>query len=147
MLRHAWQEVRLRIYHGVQAEGYDDLTAAHIALFRYESIDGRRPTQVAEQMQVTKQSVNDLLRHLERGLYIELRPDPADGRARQIRLTERGKRLDTVVRREARRAEREIRKRVGSERFDIFRETLLEITRSRGQNDADPVCFRTMRRP
>lgn len=139
LLRHAWQEVRLRIYRGVQAEGYDDLTAAHVALFRYESIDGRRPTQVAEQMQVTKQSVNDLLRHLERGRYIELRPDPADGRARQIRLTARGKRLDAAVRTQARRAEQEILKSVGSERFGIFRETLIEITRSQGRNEADPT--------
>jgi len=43
------------------------------------------------------------------------------------------------VRTEARRAEREIVKSVGSERFEIFRETLLEITRSQGRNDADPI--------
>lgn len=139
MLRQAWQEVRLCIYRGVQAEGFDDLTAAHMAMFRYESIDGRRPTELAGQMQVTKQSVNGLLRHLERRRYIELRPDPADGRARRIRLTARGKRLDATVRTQARETERKLQKGIGRERFNIFRETLIAITKNQTQcrNEAD----------
>src|SRR5579871_6272691 len=81
LLRLAWQRIRNRIYSGVQAEGYDDLNPAHVALFRYEGLHGQRPTQLAESMQITKQSVNDLIRHLEQCGYAELRPDPSDKRA------------------------------------------------------------------
>jgi len=63
LLRLAWQRVRECIYAGVQSEGYDDLNRAHVALFRFEGLDGKRPTQLSEQMQITKQSIHDLLGH------------------------------------------------------------------------------------
>lgn len=127
LLRLAWQRVRERIYAGVRADGYDDLNPAHVALFRYESLDGRRPTQLAEQMQITKQSINDLLGHLESRGYVERRPDPTDSRARLVRLTARGRQLDAAVRAQARAAEHELAHTLGERRFQEFRETLLRI--------------------
>src|SRR5689334_20639480 len=94
LLRLAWQRVRERIYEAVRREGYDDLNPAHLAMFRYEGLDGRRPVELADKMQITKQSVNDLLRHLEKRGYVELTQDPSDSRARLIHLTPNGKRLD-----------------------------------------------------
>jgi len=44
-------------------------------------------TLLADQLQITKQSVNDLLRHLEQHGYITRQHDPTDGRARIVRLT------------------------------------------------------------
>ena len=78
-------------------DGYDDLNPAHVALFRYEGLHGQRPTQLAEYMQITKQSVNDLVRHLERCGYAESSPDPNDKRARLVYLTPRGRRLEATV--------------------------------------------------
>ena len=60
---------------------------------------------LADQLQITKQSVNDLLRHLEQHGYITRQHDPTDGRARIVRLTAKGRRLDTTVGYEARSAE------------------------------------------
>src|SRR5215472_2926705 len=59
LLRLAWQSIRERIYSGVRSDGYGDLNPAHVALFRYEGLDGQRPTQLAESIQITKQSVNE----------------------------------------------------------------------------------------
>ena len=84
--RMAWQRVRARIYKGVQHDGYSDLNPAHVALFRFETIDGRRPSQIAESTQITKQSVNDLIRHLDRHGYAQFLSDPSDRRARLIQF-------------------------------------------------------------
>jgi DNA-binding MarR family transcriptional regulator len=129
LLRLAWQRIRERIHLGVQSEGYSDLGAAHIGLFRYEGLDGRRPTDLAQRMQITKQSVHDLLRHLERRGYAERRPDPDDKRSRLIYLTPRGRRLEAVARKYARLAERELEDELGQKRFQEFCTTLRKIKR------------------
>ena len=128
LLRLAWQSVRVRIYEGIRSDGFDDLNPANVSMFRYEGIDGRRPSQLAESMQITKQSVNDLLRHLERCGYAECRADPKDKRARLVRLTARGRRLEAAVRRYARNAEIELANELGQKRFREFCRTLRRIT-------------------
>ena len=76
---------------GVAAAGFDDITPAHISMFRYPTLDWRRPTEIAGQLQISKQSVHELLTHLERQGYLDREPDPTDGRARIVRLTDRGR--------------------------------------------------------
>lgn len=129
LLRMAWQRVRARIYTGVLHDGYTDLNPAHIALFRFETIDGRRPTQVAESMQITKQSVNDLIRDLERHGYARYRRDPSDHRARLIHLTARGRRLEAAARKYAIAAESELEQELGPERFRDLHAMLLNINK------------------
>ncbi|MBV9613613.1 MAG: MarR family transcriptional regulator [Acidobacteriaceae bacterium] len=129
LLRLAWQRIRERIYLGVRNEGYSELGAAHIGLFRYEGFDGLRLTELAGRMQITKQSVHDLLRHLERHGYAERRPNPMDKRSRLIYLTARGRRLEVAARKYARLAERELENELGQKRFQQFRATLRKINR------------------
>src|ERR1700722_3540289 len=97
MLRVVWQWVRDQLYAGVVAAGYDDLNAAHIGLWRYPGLEGLRPSQLADRAGVTKQSVNDLLGHLEQHGALLRVPDSADGRARVIRLTSKGRRLEQTI--------------------------------------------------
>ena len=97
LLRPCWQWVWGRIFTGIAAAGYDDLNPAHIGLFRYPTLDRLRPTEVAKQMQITKQSVNELVGDLEQRGYLTREPDPTDGRARIIRLTTKGRRLERVI--------------------------------------------------
>lgn len=51
---------------------------------------GSRLTDLAEQAQITVQSMGELVDGLERAGYVERRPDPTDRRAKRICLTERG---------------------------------------------------------
>ena len=92
-----WQWVRDQLYAGVVAAGYDDLNAAHVGLWRYPGLDGLRPSQLADRRGITKQSVNDLLGHLEQHGYLLRVPDSADGRARVIRLTSKGQQLEQAI--------------------------------------------------
>src|SRR5215208_6252392 len=110
LLRLAWQAVRDRIYEGVLAAGYSDLSRAHVLLFRWPTIDGLRPSELATRNQLSRQSINDLLSDLEKRGYLERTPDPTDGRARIVRFTER-----------------EWAQVIGESRFDEFRSTLSEL--------------------
>lgn len=123
LLRLAWERIREQIYQGVCGDGFDDLNPAHVALFRYEGLEGQRPTQLADRMQITKQSINDLIRYLENCGYVESETDPSDKRARLIRLTSRGRRLEASVWKHARAAENRLKDQIGAKRFS----TLLEI--------------------
>src|ERR1700722_16195058 len=117
MLRVVWSWVRDQLRAGVVAAGYDDLNAAHVALWRYPGLAGPPPSQLADQLGITKQSVNDLLGHLERRGYLERVPDSADGRVRMIRLTSKGRQLEQVIYAEARAAQMRIAEILGPQRF------------------------------
>ena len=119
-----WQWTREQVYDGIRAAGYDDLSSAHIALFRYPTLDGLRPIEIAERMQITKQSVHDLLTHMEQRGYLVREPDPSDGRARVVRLTESGRGLELDVRAQARRAEAKVAAMLGEPRFTQLRDAL-----------------------
>jgi DNA-binding MarR family transcriptional regulator len=77
----------------LHAAGYTDITAAHQAVFENIDRDGSRLTTLATRSGMTHQSMSELVQTLERAGYLERRPDPADGRARIIRLTETGQAL------------------------------------------------------
>ena len=125
--RLVWQWVRQQIETQVVAAGFDDLNPAHIGVFRNPGIDGRRPGEVADAMQITKQSVNELLGYLERHGYIVRAPDPTDSRSRRIRLTETGLELQAVVWRAAETAERKASAVIGDDRMRDLRKSLAEI--------------------
>lgn len=124
MLRVGWQFVWEQIFSAVLAAGYDDLNPAHIGAFRYPTLDRQRPTELADQLQITKQSVNDLLAHLEQRGYVTREPDATDGRARIIRLTAKGRRLEKSVNGAARAAEAEIAELLGPREFSQLRHAL-----------------------
>ena len=93
LLRMAWERLHTELYDVLTAEGFGDLRPAHRPLVRYPGIDGLRPSELAEELRLSRQAVNDLLRDLEHMGYVELQPDPNDGRARIIHYTDRGWRL------------------------------------------------------
>src|SRR3954470_3959153 len=128
LLRLALDDVRTRIYRGVAAAGFDDVRAPHVTLFRWPGPDGRRPSEVAGDTQLSKQRVNDLLRELEERGYLRLEPDPTDGRARTIRLTPRGRRLHQTAVVVHADVEREWTRALGTRRFAHLRETLDALT-------------------
>ena len=129
MQRSAWKGVREHIDEAVKAAGYVDVTRTHVSLFRHPTLDGMRPTDLADEMQLSKQAVNDLLRDLERQGYIRRDVDPADRRSRLIRLTAKGMKLEDTVRLAARDAERHLERELGRDRFRSFREVLVEAAR------------------
>jgi DNA-binding MarR family transcriptional regulator len=128
MMRTTVNWVMDRIYDHVTATGFDDLGRAHVRLFRYPTAEGLRPSELAERLQLSKQSVNDLLRDLEARGYLALAPDPADGRARVVRLTDRGRALEGASYEGAEAAQQLIADRLGARRFAQMRDALQEVS-------------------
>lgn len=113
----------------VRQAGFHNLNRAHVALFRQRTLDGVRPTDLAQEMRITKQSVNDLLRDLEREGYIRREVDPSDKRGRLIRLTARGRKLEDTVRLAAQDAERRLERGLGKAQMRALRAALIEAPR------------------
>ncbi len=108
----------------IHAAGHPDVTTAMIALFRYAGVDQRRPGEIAATARLSKQTINDMLRELERLGYLERHPDPNDGRARIVRLTKRGQALDTAVWNAGRDVEQSWRNRFGETQWTTFNDVL-----------------------
>jgi DNA-binding MarR family transcriptional regulator len=128
LLRVSWQWVRQDIFATMAAAGYQDLKPAHIALFRYPTLDAQRPTVIADELQITKQSVNDLLGQLEALGYLTRTRADGDGRARVVRLTAKGRRLERTMNEAARDAEDRIAELLGPRRFQQLRSALEDLT-------------------
>ena len=120
------------VYDHVVAAGFDDLGGAHVRLFRYPTVEGCRPSALADRLQITKQSVNDLLHDLEARGYLVREPDPTDGRARVVRLTAKGHALEDATYEGAESAQQAIADFLGPRRFaqmrDALRDTSARIT-------------------
>ncbi len=154
-MRIALQWVLARIYDGVVAAGYEDLSRAQVGMIRYPSVDGLRPSEIADRLQVTKQSVNDLLGEMEGRGYLVRQPDPRDGRARVVRLTRKGQQLEEVIHEAAGEAEAVIAELLGPRRFAEFRGALVDVADQiaggtlplRHADETDPSQFRTPTSP
>ncbi|MBX3248928.1 MAG: MarR family transcriptional regulator [Myxococcales bacterium] len=65
--------------------------AAHTSLFPHIDLEGTRLTELARRVGVSKQAVGQLVDELEAMGVVERTPDPADGRAKLVRFTTRGR--------------------------------------------------------
>ena len=129
-MRIGLQWVRDYVYASVVAAGFEDLGRFHVGMFQYPTADGVRPTELAESLQITKQSVNGLLRDMEARGYLTLVPDPSDGRARIIRLTAEGHALEQVTHEAARAASEAFAQVLGARRYAALYAALDEIVTS-----------------
>jgi DNA-binding MarR family transcriptional regulator len=111
----------------LETSGYGDIRPTHGCVFRFVREEGLRLTDLAECAGITKQSCGEMVDELVGLGYVERIPDPADRRAKLIRLTDRGATAQGVgfglfADLEARWADR-----FGADRIEALRELLEEI--------------------
>jgi DNA-binding MarR family transcriptional regulator len=111
--------------------GYTDIRPGHGCVFGNIQPEGSRLTELAHRANMTKQSVGEATSDLEQRGYVERVPDPEDGRAKIIRLTEKGQEAQAVGRRLIDDLEREWAERYGEERVAALREVLEAVTAER----------------
>lgn len=114
--------------------GFQDVTYAHIPIFRYQGPDGRQPTEIAATAQLSKQAVNDLLGQLEHSGYLKRKQHPDDGRARVVQLTRRGRRLDAAIWEAGREVERSWKETIGDTAWGYFRDVLDQVAEGERAN-------------
>lgn len=110
---------------------FSDIRVTHGCVFGNIDPEGSRLTELAERARMTKQSVGEVTTDLEQRGYVERVPDPADGRAKIIRLTERGHEAQTLGFELIAEIEREWGERIGEERVAALRDALEAVTAER----------------
>jgi DNA-binding MarR family transcriptional regulator len=127
MLRIAWEQTMAEMMPALAVAGFDDLRPIHRPILR-NLLREVRPTELAASLGLSKQAINDLLREFEGKGYITLEPDPDDGRAKLITVTERGQALAAAAAEIGRAAGRRWSEQVGHDRYAVFEDVLREIT-------------------
>jgi DNA-binding MarR family transcriptional regulator len=120
----AYRAMEKRVLDAVVAAGYDDITLAQARVFQRIGPDGTRLGELAEQAQVTKQTAGFLVDQLERAGYVERTPDPADARARLVRVAKRGRAAGAVAAAVVAEVEDEWAAHLGARRMTQLREAL-----------------------
>ncbi len=109
------------------AEAGHDITLAQGRLAARITDEGIRLTELAESAQMTKQAAGFLVDQLERGGYVERRPDPRDARARLVCFAERGRAVQAVAREAEEDIHREWEARLGPRRWRALHAALLDL--------------------
>jgi len=109
------------------AAGHPEVRYAHGAVFQYLDDAGTRVSDLAALARITKQSMAELVAHLERHGYVERVPDPADGRARLVRITERGAQSVAASAGIVAEVEAEWTAHIGVRRMDQLRRILADL--------------------
>jgi DNA-binding MarR family transcriptional regulator len=123
----AYRALEQRAHDAVIAAGVTDITLAQARIAARIGPHGTRVSDLAEQARVTKQSAGFLVEQLEATGYVERVPDPADGRARLVRLTARADRVVSTANAEVERVLREWADHVGTDRLQQAYDTLLDL--------------------
>ena len=90
MLGQAYSLLGFQVVEGVVGAGYPQ-KPKHSAVFAQISPEGSRLTELARKANMTSQAMGELVDELVDMGYVVRRPDPADGRAKLIVLTDRGR--------------------------------------------------------
>jgi DNA-binding MarR family transcriptional regulator len=122
-----YRAMEARVFAGLAAAGFDDITPAQARVFQRIGPDGSRLTDLAAQAAITKQSAGFLVDQLERAEYVERVADPADGRARLVRIAERGARSVEASREIVAQVEAEWTAHLGERRMAQLRDILTDL--------------------
>jgi DNA-binding MarR family transcriptional regulator len=122
-----YRAMETRVFEGLAAAGFADLTPAQARVFQRIAPEGSRLTDLAAQAAITKQSAGFLVDQLERNGYVERVPDPADGRARLVRIAERGTRSVEASRGIVAQVEAEWTAHLGERRMTQLRRILTDL--------------------
>jgi len=98
LLREPFRALTEELHRRFAVRGHAEVRAPHGNVFAFLDDDGTRVSDLAERAQITKQSMAELVAHLERHGYVDRIPDPDDRRAKLVRSTPRGDELYAIAR-------------------------------------------------
>lgn len=85
-----------------------------------------RPSDLARNLGISRQAVQQFLAEMEKQGLVHLAPDPDDARARIVRFSSRGRDIGEVAQKSIAAIERELKGRLGAELFSQLKQALLE---------------------
>src|SRR6516225_7438654 len=117
LLRRPLEVVRERMLERLHEHGFADLEPTHLHVLQYPGPEGKRPSELAALLRISKQALNYQLGQLERLGYLARLPDADDLRSRRIALTPRAEAAVPVIRDAVAEVEAEWTRQLGPERF------------------------------
>lgn len=124
------------LFERLRSAGLADARVAHTHVTAYIKADGSRLTDLAAQARMTLPAMSELVDDLQRLGVVERRPDPSDGRAKSICLTEAGWDAMRTARKAIAGIESDYAELVGRARFEQAAETLDELLRALDSREA-----------
>lgn len=110
------------------AAGYGNVRPSYgSALLPLFEEDGLRMGELAERAHLSKQTMTEMVRRLERDGLVERRRDPDDGRASLIFLTARSRAFEPIVEQVLRDLDRLVRRLLRADRVDELKASLREL--------------------
>ena len=129
LLRACYRDLMEGFEPGLAAAGYGDVRLTHTPVLQPLSLrrEGMRASELAALAGMTKPSIGYLIEYLEQRDYVERVPDPSDGRAQLVRLTQRGWEMSQTGRLLVWQAEARWADLIGREAVEELRQRLLEL--------------------
>ena len=119
-----WNEL---LYEEFRRRGFGEVRPSYgsVLLPLFEE-DGLRMGELAARARLSKQTMTTLIRLMERARLVTREPDPVDGRASLIRLSERAREFGPVAAEIVAELERTLAARLEERRYEVFRTALKE---------------------
>lgn len=111
----------------LNAAGFTGIRPPHANVFPFVDAEGTSVTELARRARMRKQSMAQAVEQLERLGYVDRRPDPSDGRARRVFLTERGRAVRPTAVAAGEAVEARWAQIVGAEALEQVRATLVAL--------------------
>jgi DNA-binding MarR family transcriptional regulator len=127
LLREPYRIGSVLLHERFAERGHPEVRTPHGNVFPFLDDAGTRVSELAERAQITKQSMAELVAHLERHGYVERIPDPRDRRAKLVRATARGDEVYAIAREFVAELEADWTRRMGKQKMRQLRSLLEEL--------------------
>jgi DNA-binding MarR family transcriptional regulator len=114
------------IQNHIRGAGYAPLSRSQGMILINVAGGIRRPSDLARNLGISRQAVHQLLADLEERGLIDLRPDPADARAKEVHFSRRGTGMHLLAVEAQRKVHEELERRLGSKVLDDLTKALLD---------------------
>ncbi len=132
LLALAFQEFVRELHHDLAGHGFTDLGRSDGVVFRALGATPMTLSELAQRLDVSKQAAGQIVDDMQRRGYVVRRPDPHDGRARRLHLSERGRAALAAARRFHQRYERRLVDEHGTEPVSALRAVLTAMAGDEG---------------
>lgn len=137
----AYQEFVSELRATLAEQGFDDQGRSDGYVLRALGAEAMTVSELAERLEISKQGAGQIVEDMERRGYVERRPDPSDGRARLLYLSEHGRAALAAARRFHQRYERRMVREHGEGAVGSLRELLTAMA---GEERAADPRFRAL---
>jgi DNA-binding MarR family transcriptional regulator len=124
-----------RLGDAVARAGIDDMRTSFGFVIRALAERDRTLTELSELLGVTKQAAIKVVDEMEQRGYVERQPDPADRRAKVIRLTDKARQVRRAALRASSRVEAELVRDLDAEDVAALRRVLTRLLERHGALD------------